>query len=90
MGGDNFCTYVSSTDVVIQPLQDLQKGISWSAEADKRLQRIPRFIRKMVKKRAETYVAEQGETVVTPEHLSTLSARRFGGKMPFKKPEIFK
>jgi len=90
MGGDDFCTYISKGDAVIQPLIDLQKGISWSPEADMRLQRIPRFIRKMVKKRAETYVAEQGETEVTAEHLSALSARRFGGKMPFKKPEVLK
>jgi len=86
MGGDNFCTYVPNGEAVIQPLRTLNKAISWSSEADQRLQRIPRFIRKMVKKRAETYVAEQGETVVTLEHLSTLSARRFGGKMPFKRP----
>ena len=87
MGGDDFCTYVSNGKTLIQPLQDLQKNINWSVEADKRLQRIPSFIRKMVKKRAETYVVEQGETEVTVEHLSTLSARRFGGNMPFKRPD---
>ena len=86
MDGDNFCTYVPPENTtIIQPLINLHQTISWSAEAEKRLQRIPRFIRKMVKKRAETYVAEQGEFEVTAEHLSTLSARRFGGKNPFKK-----
>jgi len=90
MGSDDFCTFVSKGEAVIQPLQDLQKSIIWSAEADKRLQRIPRFIRKMVKKRAEIYVVELGETEITAEHLSALSARRFGGKMPFKKPEVLK
>ncbi len=85
MGGDNFCTYSSNGEAVIQPLQQLDKTIRWSEEAQTRLQRIPRFIRKMVKKRAETYVAEQGELEVTTEHLKELSARRFGGKMP-KRP----
>lgn len=84
MGEDNFCTYVPGTRTVIEPLQ-LQVGvIQWSAEAQQRLQRIPRFIRKMVKKRTEAYVTEQGETEVRPEHLATLSARRFGGKPPVK------
>ncbi|MCK5916798.1 MAG: radical SAM protein [Cocleimonas sp.] len=82
MGGDNFCTYTSKGAAVIQPLQQLDKTICWSDEAQIRLERIPRFIRKMVKKRAETYVAEQGEVEVTTEHLAELSARRFGGKMP--------
>lgn len=90
MDGDNFCSYVPSGVAIIQPLANLQEGIYWSPEADQRLQRIPRFIRKMVKKRAETYVVEQGETEVTTEHLATLSARRFGGKMPFKKPKFLK
>jgi len=82
MEEDNFCTYVPGNASVIEPLQMRQGEISWSAEAEQRLQRIPRFIRKMVKKRAEAYVTEQGETEVTGEHLATLSARRFGGKPP--------
>jgi len=86
MGGDDFCSYVPQGQAIIQPLENLQQGVTWSEEADQRLQRIPRFIRKMVKKRAEVYVAERAQTVVTAEHLSELSARRFGGKMPFKKP----
>ncbi len=85
MDSDNFCTYIPSETAIIQPLIDLHKNIHWSDEAETRLQRIPRFIRKMVKKRAETYVAEQGEFEVTAEHLSALSARRFGGNTPFKK-----
>ncbi len=82
MDSDEFCTYVPKGEAIIQPLQLLKNSISWSEEADISLQRIPVFIRKMVKKRAETYVAEQGETVVTTEHLATLSARRFGGNHP--------
>ncbi|MCK5924210.1 MAG: SPASM domain-containing protein, partial [Methylococcales bacterium] len=82
---DEFCTYVPGTGKVIKALDLAEVEIQWSEEAHTRLERIPRFVRKMVKKRAETYVAEQGESIVTPDHLAILSARRFGGKPP-KRP----
>ncbi len=40
----------------------------------------------MIKKRAETFALEEGDKEVTIEHLATLSARRFGGNLPFSKP----
>ncbi len=65
------------------PLSSFEnKHVRWSVEADRRLLRIPAFVRKLVKKRAEAYVAELGEELVTPAHLSTLSARRFGSGGP--------
>jgi len=82
MDEDDFCSYVPGSASVIVPLPSLSGQIRWSDEAEQRLQHIPRFIRKMVRKRAEAYVTEQGESVVTTDHLSTLSARRFGGKPP--------
>jgi radical SAM protein with 4Fe4S-binding SPASM domain len=82
MDEDDFCSYQPQSKAIIQPLEKLADKVSWSAEAEKRLQYIPRFIRKMVKKRAEVYVLDQGENCVTTEHLATLSARRFAGKMP--------
>ncbi len=84
MDEDEFCSYVPRTDNIIEPLQEFTGDISWTDEAHIRLQKIPRFIRKMVKKRAETFVVEQGETRVTSEHLATLSAKRFGGKPPHR------
>lgn len=92
MEGDNFCSYVpasASTQsklAIIQPLELLEKTVTWSQSAEQRLRKVPRFIRKMVKKRAETYVLELGDDEVTTEHLSALSAKRFGGKIPFKRP----
>ncbi len=82
MDGDDFCTYVPGNNAVITPLDTQAQMIGWSEEAEARLQHIPRFIRKMVKKRAEAFVVEQGESEVTTEHLAILSARRFGGKPP--------
>jgi len=65
------------------PLSSLEnRHVQWSSEAQQRLSRIPAFVRKLVKKRAEAYVAELGEELVTPAHLSTLSARRFGNGGP--------
>ena len=78
MGSDKLCTYKPQGNAVIQPLADL--NVTWSLEAEQRMQRIPSFLRKMVKKRAEAYVDGLGESLVTPAHLKVLSARRFGGK----------
>jgi radical SAM protein with 4Fe4S-binding SPASM domain len=79
MDADPWCVYEPGGGALIQPLSVGQSGIQWSPEAEQRLSRVPGFLRKMVRKRAEDYVRELGQTVVTPEHLSTLSARRFTG-----------
>ncbi len=83
MDADPLCAYTPGTGPTVVPLSGLENShVRWSAEADRRLSRIPAFVRKLVKKRAEAYVAELGEDLVTPEHLSTLSARRFGNRGP--------
>lgn len=83
MKSDPWCIYTPSGNAVIQPLKEsATTTIEWSAEAEQRLQRIPPFLRKMVKKRTESYVAEQGDAIVTPEHMAVLAKRRFGDKMP--------
>jgi len=79
MDADPICAYTPGTGPTVVPLSSLEnRHVRWSTEADRRLSRIPAFVRKLVKKRAEAYVAELGEELVTPDHLSTLSARRFG------------
>ncbi|MCK5363739.1 MAG: SPASM domain-containing protein, partial [Gammaproteobacteria bacterium] len=85
MDADPVCTYTPGAGPTVVPLSSLEnRHVRWSAEADRRLLRIPAFVRKLVKKRAEAYVAELGEQLVTPAHLSTLSARRFGKGGPSK------
>ena len=79
MEADSLCAYQPQGGPVIQPLSDLR--VQWSPEAEQRMARIPAFVRKMVKKRAEAYVAELGEHLVTPEHLAVLSAKRFGTQL---------
>ncbi|MCK5363235.1 MAG: PCP reductase family protein, partial [Gammaproteobacteria bacterium] len=83
MDADPVCAYTPGAGPTVVPLSSLEnKHVRWSVEADRRLLRIPAFVRKLVKKRAEAYVAELGEELVTPAHLSTLSARRFGNGGP--------
>ncbi len=83
MDSDPWCVYTPQDGAVIQPLrQQPDSGIHWSPEAEQRLSRVPAFLRKMVKKRAESYAREQGESTVTPEHMAVLAARRFGNEPP--------
>ncbi len=83
MDDDPWCDYQPAGGTIIQPLIE-EKGskIGWTPEAEQRLSRVPGFLRKMVRKRAESHVRERGETVVTPGHLATLASRRFGGQHP--------
>lgn len=83
MAADSICAYSPGAGPMLVPLSSLDnRHVRWSTEAERRLARIPAFVRKLVKKRAEAYVAELGEGLITNEHLSTLSARRFGAGGP--------
>ena len=82
MDTDPWCVYVPEGAAVIEPLVEQPKKLAWSEEAEKRLSRVPSFLRKMVKSRAESYVQELGLHLVTEEHLATLSAKRFGSGGP--------
>jgi len=87
MDTDPWCVYEPTGQAPIEPLRiDELPDVSWSPEADQRLQRVPSFLRKMVRKRAEAYVAGLGEQQVTPQHLAVLSARRFGHAKPGNRP----
>ena len=83
MDPDPWCVYQPRGGPVIQPLSDEEHcDVHWSTEAEQRLSRVPGFLQKMVKKRAEAYVAEQGFDCVMPEHLAELAAKRFGSNGP--------
>ncbi len=84
MDTDPWCSYLPKDGSVIQPLSATTatpSSVTWTAEAEIRLQRVPSFLRKMVKNRAEAHVQELGEHQVTTEHMATLSARRFGDSL---------
>jgi radical SAM protein with 4Fe4S-binding SPASM domain len=87
MSADPWCGHYPTGKAIIEPLKEnANTTVSWSAEAEQRLNRVPGFLRKMVRKRAEAYVAEQGETLIRVEHMQALAAKRFGDKMPPGKP----
>ncbi|MDO8813694.1 MAG: radical SAM protein [Gallionella sp.] len=78
MDTDPWCIHVPAGSAVIEPLIAQPKKLAWSDEAEKRLSRVPSFLRKMVRNRAESYVLGLGLNVVTEEHLAALAAKRFG------------
>ena len=90
MDDDPWCDYKPEGGTIIQPLIEKKSKISWTPEAEQRLSRVPGFLRKMVRKRAESHVQELGEIAVTPKHLATLASRRFGGRHPGMPPGIKK
>ena len=83
MDADDLCGYQPRGEPLLEPTSN-PPGTppGWSAEAQLRLSRVPEFLRAMVKKRAEVYVAELGENRVTCEHLADLTAARFGSAGP--------
>ncbi|MBG7600957.1 MAG: radical SAM protein [Gammaproteobacteria bacterium] len=88
MDADPWCSHYPTGKPIIQPLvEQHDTTIAWSAEAQKRLERVPGFLRKMVRKRAEAHVLELGENQVTSKHMATLAARRFGDNFPGKRPD---
>ena len=82
MGEDFLCDYNPQGGALIEPAPDRGFAVAWSKDAEERLARIPPFIRRFVRQRAEAYVREQGETTVTAHHLHTLAKRRFGDAGP--------
>ena len=87
MDTDPWCSYHPQQGTLIQPLDSSNtEQIEWSPEAQQRLSHVPGFLRKMVKKRAEKHVVENGLKAVSTEVLSELSSQRFGNNMP-KRPE---
>ncbi len=87
MDADPWCSHYPSGKPVIQPyVEPATSTISWSPEAELRLQRIPGFLRKMVRKRAESHVSDLGEQVITTEHMQTLAQQRFGNSFPGTRP----
>ena len=83
MGADHLCAYSPRGADVIEPLADhVLAEITWSADATGRLSHAPPFLRGLIRRRAEAYVAGLGECEVTARHLSELTARRFGAEAP--------
>ncbi len=83
MGEDFLCTYQPQGGAVITPLDPQKKGgMRWDADARAHLKRVPGFVRRMVRGRAEAYVRGEGRNIVTKQDLEYLKRRRFGENGP--------
>jgi nucleotide-binding universal stress UspA family protein len=52
-----------------------QTPLSWDSDAQKRLQRVPAFVRKIAKRAVESAVAQSGKNHVTSEDFDNIAAR---------------
>ncbi|MBI4182592.1 MAG: radical SAM protein [Proteobacteria bacterium] len=82
MGEDFLCSYRPQGGSVIEPLHDATGDISWTAEAESRLARVPPFLRRMVRKRIEDAARRRGRGTVTADDLQASMPRRFVGAGP--------
>jgi len=82
MGEDYLCTYQPQGGALITPLGPQPGAMAWAKDADTHLARVPGFVRRMVRRRAEEYVRAEGRNKVTLEDLQTLKKRRFGDAGP--------
>ncbi len=84
MGEDFLCSYQPSGGAVISPIMADASSMKWSADAQAHIARVPGFVRRMVRRRAEDYVRGAGRNEVTRDDLSFLAKRRFGDAGPPK------
>ncbi len=77
MGEDFLCGYQPEGGAVIEPLSAIEAELPWSPEAEDWLKRVPPFVRKFVRRRAEEHVRKQGGNEVTAEIMGNLARERF-------------
>ena len=85
MGEDFICAYEPQGGPVIEPLGEGAAALPWSPEAEEWLTRVPPFVRRFVRQRAEGHVRAKRGTEVTAEVMAELAktARsRFGERKP--------
>ncbi len=82
MGEDFLCSYEPRGSALIEPLLAPAAALNWTPEAEVWLKRVPAFVRRYVKRRAEDHARELHADTVTAEHMQTLAKRRFGSGRP--------
>ena len=83
MGEDFLCAYQPKGGAVIEPMgQGSTATLAWAPEAEAHLARVPGFVRRMVRRRAEDHVRAQGRDRVTRADLEHLARARFGDTGP--------
>jgi radical SAM protein with 4Fe4S-binding SPASM domain len=82
MGEDSLCTYQPQGGAVITPMVPASGTMKWAEDAETHIARVPGFVRRMVRRRAEDYVRSEGRGEVTKADLTLLAKRRFGDDGP--------
>jgi len=85
MGEDFLCAYQPQGGPVIEALGDSTDTLHWTPDAEAWLQRIPSFVRRFVRLRAEQQVRANHGTEVTAEIMAGLAKtarQRFGRQRP--------
>lgn len=82
MGEDSLCSYQPRGGAVITPMMPDSGAMRWTQDAETHIARVPGFVRRMVRRRAEDHVREQGRSEVTKDDLTELARRRFGDAGP--------
>ncbi|MDP7652789.1 MAG: radical SAM protein [Rhodospirillales bacterium] len=83
MGEDFLCLYEPKGGPVIEPLGENGAKLRWTPEAEEWLARVPSFVRRLARQRAEGRVRANHGTEVTAEvmaELANTARRRFGGR----------
>ena len=87
MGEDTLCTYEPKGGAIITPFVPAEAAMRWTDDAETHIARVPGFVRRMVRNRAEEHVRSEGRFEVTKDDLTLLAKRRFGDAGP---PEFVK
>ena len=85
MGEDFLCAYQPRGGAVIEPLGADHDALPWTPEAEECLARIPAFVRRFVRQKAEDHVRADNGNEVTGRVMAEMAAvakRRFGGPRP--------
>ncbi|RMF33754.1 MAG: hypothetical protein D6754_16365 [Alphaproteobacteria bacterium] len=82
MGEDTLCAYQPRGGARVSAAAPTAHPIAWTTQAQARLDRVPPFVRRFVRQRAEEHARTIGCAAVTAEHLETLARRRLGDKRP--------
>ena len=74
MGEDPWCDYQPEEDET-KKVDKPSGPLTWTPEAEKRLKKVPIFLRGMVKKGLERYAKEKGLTNITPDIMEEMRSR---------------
>lgn len=83
MGEDFLCAYEPQGGPLIEPLGEGAETLRWSPQAEEWLARVPSFVRRFVRQRAEGHVRANRGTEITADVMAELAKSvrsRFGGR----------